>query len=50
MKAAVLKKYRKEIKVDVEDGPVPEVGKNDVLVKIEYAAVNPLDNMIIRVK
>ena len=48
MKAAVLKKYSKEIKVDVEDVPGPEVGKNDVLVKIEYAAVNPLDNMIIR--
>lgn len=49
MKAAVLKKYDKMgCDVEVCDIPVPEVGENDVLVNIEYAGVNPLDNMIIR--
>jgi len=28
--------------------PTPEVGRNDVLVRVSTAGVNPLDNMIIR--
>jgi len=34
--------------LEVSDIPVPEIGADDVLVKIRYAGVNPLDNMIIR--
>ena len=30
------------------DVPIPEIGSDDVLVKIMVAGVNPLDNMIIR--
>ena len=45
MKAAVLSK--KDGEVNVLDIPVPDLGENDVLVKIKYAGVNPLDNMII---
>ena len=49
MKAAVLKKYDKNwTKLEVEDIPKPEIGDDEVLVKVKYAGVNPLDNMIIR--
>ena len=49
MKAAILKKYDKNwTRLDVEDIPKPEIGDNEVLVKVKYAGVNPLDNMIIR--
>ena len=49
MKAAVLNKYdKKGTDLEVSDIPVPEIGADDVLVKIRYAGVNPLDNMIIR--
>ena len=46
MKAAILNKKNVELKVD--DIPVPEIGEDEVLVKVEYAGVNPLDNMIVR--
>lgn len=46
MKAAILNKKNAELKVD--DIPVPEIGEDEVLVKVEYAGVNPLDNMIVR--
>lgn len=29
---------------------MPEIGENDILVKIAYAGFNPLDNMIVRGK
>ena len=49
MKAAILNKYDKNgVDVEIKDIPVPEIGNDDVLVKIVYAGVNPLDNMIIR--
>lgn len=49
MKAAILKKYdKKGSEIRIEEVPVPEIGPNDVLVKIMFAGVNPLDNMIIR--
>lgn len=49
MKAAILKKYDKNnINLEISDVPAPEVGNNDVLVKIKCAGVNPLDNMITR--
>lgn len=43
MKAAQITKYSKRIKVEVNDIPIPEIGENDVLVKVKVAAVNPLD-------
>ncbi len=49
MKAAILNKYDKNGKdLEVKDIPIPEIGNDDVLVKICYSGVNPLDNMIIR--
>lgn len=49
MKAAILNKYdKKDIKLAIRDIPVPVPEKNEVLVKIFTASVNPLDNMIIR--
>ena len=49
MKAAILNKYDKNgTDVEIKDIPVPEIGDNDVLVKVVYAGVNPLDNMIVR--
>ena len=48
MKAAILDKYDKNgTDVEIREVPVPEIGSDDVLVKIVYAGVNPLDNMII---
>ena len=46
MKAAILNKKNVELKVD--DIPVPEISEDEVLVKVEYAGVNLLDNMIVR--
>ena len=46
MKAAVLNK--KNSNLEVKDVSEPKIEENDVLVKIKYAGVNPLDNMIIR--
>lgn len=49
MKAAVLTGYdRNGRALEIRDVPMPEMGENDVLVKIRAAGVNPLDNMIIR--
>lgn len=49
MKAAILDKYDKNgADVEIRDVPVPKIASDDVLVKIVYAGVNPLDNMIIR--
>ena len=49
MKAAVLDKYDKQGReLTIAEVPMPEIQANEVLVKIHTAAVNPLDNMIIR--
>lgn len=49
MKAAVLDKYDKQGReLSIVEVSVPEIKANEVLVKIHTAAVNPLDNMIIR--
>ena len=48
MRAVILSKYNKEGNVEIKEIPIPAVGRNEVLVKIKYAGVNPLDNMIIR--
>lgn len=46
MKAAILNK--KNSPLEIKDVPVPEMGDDEVLVKIMYSGVNPLDNMIVR--
>lgn len=43
MKAAQIKKYSKEIKVSVNEVPIPEPNDNEVLLKVMAAAVNPLE-------
>lgn len=43
MKAAQIKKYSKEIKVSINEIPIPEPKENEVLLKVMAAAVNPLD-------
>lgn len=43
MKAAQIKKYSKEIKVSVQEVPIPKPNENEVLVKVMAAAVNPLE-------
>ncbi|MFR0557951.1 oxidoreductase [Pseudoscardovia radai] len=49
MKAAMLTHYAKDgTDLEIRDIPVPEPGGTEVLVKVMAAAVNPLDNMIIR--
>lgn len=49
MKAAILNSYNKNgNELEIRDIPTPDVDKNEVLVRISTAGVNPLDNMIIR--
>lgn len=49
MKAAVLPHYdKRQTRLEVRDVDVPMPNEHEVLVKIHSAAVNPLDNMIIR--
>lgn len=44
MKAAVLNKKNEDL--EIKEVPMPEIDEDDVLVKVKYAGVNPLDNMI----
>ncbi len=47
MKAAQLTKYdKKNPTIEIKDIPEPIIDENDVLVKVIFAAVNPLDNLI----
>lgn len=46
MKTAVLNKKNQDL--EIKEVPMPEIDKDDVLVKVKYAGVNPLDNMIVR--
>ena len=49
MKAAVLTHYDKNgTELEIREVSVPVPGNDEVLVKIKAAAVNPLDNMIVR--
>ncbi|WP_026883644.1 NADP-dependent oxidoreductase [Clostridium akagii] len=48
MKAAQINGYSKEIKLEWNDIPMPEVRDYDVLVKVKTAGVNPLDLLILR--
>lgn len=46
MKAAQITKYSKKFKVEVNDIPIPDIGDNEVLVKVKAAAVNHLELLI----
>lgn len=46
MKAIQIKQYSKDIKVEMNEIPVPKIGDNEVLVKVVTAAVNPLEKLI----
>lgn len=49
MKAAILEHYNKEGQdLVIKDVDMPTLKPDDILVEVHYAAVNPLDNMIIR--
>lgn len=49
MKAAVLTGYNKDYQdLELREIPVPTPGRDELLVKVKTAGVNPLDNMIIR--
>lgn len=37
----------KNIYAQINDIPIPEIGENEVLVKVKAAAVNPLEMLII---
>lgn len=49
MKAAIIEKYDNNGRpLVIKDLPMPEMGKNEVLIRVSTAGVNPLDNMIVR--
>lgn len=49
MKAAILDKYDKQGRdLTIVEVPMPEIKADEVFVRVHTAAVNPLDNMIIR--
>ncbi len=43
MKAAQIARYRKRIRISVNDIPVPAIGDNEILIRVKTAAVNPVD-------
>ena len=43
MKAAQITQYSKNIRMTVNDIPVPEIGDDDILIRVKAAAVNPVD-------
>lgn len=47
MKAVQLSKYNKNSSVKVNDISIPKVNANEVLIKVAYAAINPLENLTI---
>lgn len=50
MKAVQITKYAKEIQTVINDVPITEIGPNDVLIKVQAAAVNPLELLILNGK
>ncbi len=46
MKAFIVEKYKKNGPIRLADRPEPKVGANDVLVRIEAAAVNLIDSKV----
>ena len=47
MKAAQIQRYSKEVQIHLNSLPIPEIGPSDVLVRVQAAAVNPLDHLIL---
>ena len=47
MKAWTMHQYGDPDVVKLEDVPTPKPGASDVLVRIESAAANPLDNKLV---
>lgn len=43
MKAAQITRYSKDIQITVNDIPVPEIGDEDIFIRVKAAAVNPVD-------
>ena len=43
MKAAQITRYSKHIRITVNDVPVPEIGDDEILIRVKAAAVNPVD-------
>ena len=43
MKAAQITRYSKDIQITVDNIPVPEIGDEDILIRVKAAAVNPVD-------
>ena len=43
MKAAQITRYSKRICLAVNDIPVPEIGDDEILIRVKAAAVNPVD-------
>lgn len=43
MKAIQIKKYSKDINVEVANIPIPNISDNEILIKVKAAAVNPLE-------
>lgn len=46
MKAAQLLKYQPDFKLHVNDIEVPTIKDDEVLIRVKYAAVNPLETLI----
>lgn len=46
MKAAQISQYSKVIEAQVNEVRVPDIGDNDVLIKVKAAAINPLEMLI----
>ncbi|MBZ8006973.1 hypothetical protein AVBRAN9334_02255 [Campylobacter sp. RM9334] len=44
MKAAVLNNFKSDLEIKEID--IPKITDDEVLIKVTYAAVNPLDNLI----
>lgn len=47
MKAVQIKRYSREIRTNLCDVPIPEIGDSEVLVKVKASAVNPVDILIL---
>lgn len=43
MKAAQITRYSKDIHITLNDIPIPEIGDDDILIRVKAAAVNPVD-------
>lgn len=43
MKAAQITRYSKNIRIAVNDIPVPEIRDDEILIRVKAAAVNPVD-------